>query len=93
MNPLNQKQREDLRHATLKFLAERPQLAFAPDSLPRFLHRVGLTEAQHEIVAVEDALRFLTSMEFAEEIIDPMGASLTYRATAKGILANERAGN
>lgn len=90
MKPLNQKQREDLRHAALYFLAERIRLAFSAESLPRFLHRTGLLEAEPDVPAVEDALRFLVGMQWAEEIVDPMGATLTYRITAEGVRQHER---
>ena len=88
--PISQQEREDLRHALLKFLAERPGLAFEPEPVARLLRRRGLIDFDPPIGAVEAALRLLQGMELVDEIVDPLGASLSYRATAKGVLHHER---
>lgn len=82
--------REELRHAVLYFLAERPRLAFPAGAIPRFLHRLGLVEAEPAVDAVADALIVLKGLGYVEEIIDPLGATSTYRATSEGVLAHER---
>lgn len=88
--PLTQQQREDLRHAALAFLADRPRLAFAPEAVARIVYRKGLVDFDPPVEATEAALRMLTGLELTEEIVDPLGASLTYRVTAKGVLQHER---
>lgn len=87
---LSQQQREDIRHAALKFLADRPKLPFGAEPIARLMYRKGLLDFDPPVEAVEAALRLLQGMELVEEIVDPLGASLYYRATAKGILQYER---
>lgn len=88
--PLDQQQREDVRHAALKFLADRPRLAFAPASVAHMIYRKGLIDFMPDVAAVEAALRLLQGMELVDELVDQLGASLTYRVTAKGVLHHER---
>lgn len=88
--PISQQQREDIRHAALKFLAERPKLPFGAEPLARMLYRKGLLDFDPPVEAVESALRLLQGMELVEELVDPLGASLYYRVTSKGILHHER---
>jgi hypothetical protein len=79
-----QERREEVRHNVRGYLAERPAVAFHPNTIARS----PLVQATLE--EVQDALNVLVSLGQAEQVKDTLGATPYYKATGAGILAHER---
>ena len=85
-----QERHEDCRRETLRFLADRQVVAHHPKTVRRRInegHEHDFTDQE-----VESALAFLSSAGFVTGIVNPLGATLHYQATAAGVLAHERRG-
>ena len=87
MNPRN---REQLRKAALSFLARRQAYDFDVAAITFHLkeERRLLFIFTEEDVA--ECLAFLRGMELVTSIEGELGASVTYKATSKGVLLYER---
>jgi hypothetical protein len=92
MPELTQQPREDLRHAVRKFLARTFPLAFAPEALGELIARRGWLAFRPTVDNLATACSMLAEMGHLEELPDDLGASRTYKATAKGIIEYERNG-
>ena len=85
---MNAQENEELRHATLEFLAARHPAAYAAAAVQR---RVSLEiGAKVEARDVEGALAFLEGKGYARHVTDGLGATKHWLATPEGILAVER---
>lgn len=79
--------KEDARRETLRFLAERHQLAHEVSAVRRGVNRAGFDFDDTEILA---ALDILIGLGLVQGIRAPLGATFTFKATAKGVLEHER---
>jgi len=82
--------RELLRKATLRFLAERFRLALDVGAICRLMEARHYVDARIDEEDVEQALVVLKQEGFVDEEKEPMGATPYFKITGKGIIANER---
>jgi hypothetical protein len=91
IEPITPEQREDLRRATLAYLAARPSVALAPDAI-----RAGLLRTQRlercDICHLVDALTYLVGTGHVAELRSPLGPGRFCRATSEGVLFVEQNG-
>lgn len=84
---IEKERREDCRHEVLRYLAERPSLAFRASTIAQKLHR----ENHFTIDEINDALVFLVDSKHAKVDTDSMGSTEFFQITSAGMLAHERA--
>ena len=82
--------RELLRKAALRFLAERFRLALDAEAICRLMAAKHYTDADFDAEDLEQALKILQDQGLIQVVDEPLGASVYYQATGKGIIANER---
>lgn len=90
MKLTKQLDRELLRKAVLRFLAERFRLALDVDAICRMMRARTYVDSEFD---EEDALQALTVLEsegIVKTITERFGATLYYQITGDGIVANER---
>lgn len=87
---LTNEQKSDLRHAAVEFLRPRALLAFAPEAVARLTYRRGLVDFEPAPEDAREALELLRGLGLVEAIRDPLGAGVSYKITAAGVLAVER---
>jgi hypothetical protein len=90
MRVKEQMDREILRKAVLKFLAERFRLAFSATQIVPLLNRRGMVDFAIDADDVDQALVVIKGLGLVEEVTDELGATKYFRITSKGIVENER---
>lgn len=83
-------QREQLRHAVLAFLAERPRLAYSAQQVAMRLRQDRRLDGRIDDQDVSDAFEILAGKSLAKLVADPLGSTQYAQATADGVLAWER---
>lgn len=80
-----------LMNGLLLFLAERKLLTFSPSDLPRLLFRRSITDVEHSVAEVSQALDSLQQQGLVEPSVDELtGEILGYKITRNGVLKHER---
>jgi hypothetical protein len=82
--------REMLRKALLKFLAERFRLAFVPMQIVSLMTRRGMVDFEFDAEDIEQSLLILKGLGLVDDVLDELGATRYSKITAKGIIENER---
>ena len=90
MKTKEQIDRELLRKAVLKFLAERFRLAFSPPQIVSLMIRRSMVDFEIDVEDIDQALLIIRGLGLIEEITDELGATKYYKITSKGIIENER---
>jgi hypothetical protein len=90
MKVTKQIDRELLRKATLRFLAERFRIAMDVESICRLMAAKRYTDADFDEEDLEQAIAILIGEGLVAREVEQLGATDYYRATGKGIVANER---
>ncbi len=85
---LAQARREECRAEVRRYLVERVPLAFEPEAIRRSLNMA--TALNFTGAEIDAALALLESLEQVRPIVVALGASSSFQATAKGVLAHER---
>jgi hypothetical protein len=85
-----QQQREAIRTGVLKFLADRPALAFEARHIMERLNKSNELDFTAEPDDISDAIVFLRGSEFIKHAHHGLGATLYYQVTSAGVLAHER---
>lgn len=91
--PRSNVDREILRKALLRYLVFFHPAAFEPDVLRRCIRERGYIDFLPDLPEVQSALEVLAGLSLAEQVSTriALGASLYYRATAQGVIEQERA--
>ncbi len=79
--------KEECRHATLAFLADRPVVSHSVIAIRRGVNREGGDFAEQEI---REGVELLVGLALAKDVPDPLGSTRYYQASAAGVLAHER---
>lgn len=79
--------KEEIRHAVLAHLAQRPRLAFAAGAIVRSVNRDGGDYTTEETA---EACELLVGIGFASWDPDPLGSTRYYKVTGAGVLQYER---
>jgi len=82
--------REMLRKALLKFLAERFRLAFVPVQIVSLMTRRGMVDFEFDAEDIEQSLLILKGLGLVDDVLDELGSTRYSKITAKGIIENER---
>ena len=82
--------REILRKAVLRFLAERFRLAFSTMQIVPLMSRRGMVDFDIDDEDVEQALLVIKGLGLVEEVTEELGATKYFKITSKGIVENER---
>lgn len=82
--------REMLRKALLKFLAERFRLAFVPAQIVSLMTRRGMVDFEFDAEDIEQSLLILKGLGLVDDVLDELGATRYSKITSKGIIENER---
>jgi len=90
MITLNPKEKETLRHVLLEYLVERIRFFFDAAAIARALPRRGYVDFNIDEACVRDALDLLAEKGLVKSKDDELGSTKFFRATADGVLAEER---
>jgi hypothetical protein len=90
MTTLTPTEKETLRHAILEYLVERARFYFEPAAIARALPRRSYVDFPIDADNVREALSFLEEMKHVQSTVDALGSTKTFKASAQGILAEER---
>lgn len=88
MHALTPIDRQDLRHAVLAIVYDRPAAPLAPSSILASAKR--LVPAQLSLADIEDAIRFHCDLGNLKKLVDEWGSEDLYEITAAGRIAHER---
>lgn len=81
-------EKQDLRHAILAVMAERPRLYFTAEKVLFAVRRLLPFKVNAD--QCRDALTVLIGLGYVESDPDPFGSEQLYHVTAEGVLFNER---
>lgn len=88
--PIEQSQREDLRHAALRWLAEHPAEIYGPEALASFLRAKQYVAGKFTLDDLLETLAFLEGLGLVARERDQFGATSRFRVTSDGVLTHER---
>jgi hypothetical protein len=85
--------KELLRNAILHYLVMFHPGAFTADQIRRALPLRSILDFEANLAETESALDLLMGLNLASQVTAPLGATVYWRATAAGVLQQERSGH
>ena len=90
MSTLKPADKELLRKALLRFLAERFRLSFSADQCARMMTARGYVDFEIESSSIEESSVVLQGKKLIEITPDDFGSTPYYKITGAGVIENER---